>query len=393
MRFPLYISLFVACCLTLSTVSQAQTPQLTDPQKPDQSQAPTPPEQWTQIAPGLDMQIIKPGQGDRQVVEDDIVVIAYNAKVKDAKTYFAATQPNKGFKFQINQSKVLPGIKKGIIGMRVGEHRKLMLAPAYGFGNKANKHVPAGSILIVNVIMDRIQTPVRWETLAAGHGEREAQKGDVLKVQYVGKLEDGTVFDANQSFAMPFVFGLGSSHVIAGMNIGSIGIKVGETRRIVIPASFGYGSKARRNIPANSTLTFDLTCLSIEDGVVFKTTKTSDGPAIQDGQTGIFAIRIEAITGKILLNTQFGKGLKISLNETLDPYGLYIMAKGMRVGEVREGSIKPQLGFQPGKNGAGKALNVTLDLIEIVKPEPEKKAKDDKSEDADKSDKTDVDAN
>ena len=277
--------------------------------------------------------------------------------------------------------------------MREGEHRRLQLAPQFGFGNKAVKNVPAGSTLIINIMIDQIQTPVRWETLTPGSGERQAQKGDVLKVQYVGKLANGTVFDSNQSFTMPFVFGLGSTHVIAGMNIGSVGMKVGETRRIVIPPAFGYGDKARSKIPARSTLTFDLTCLAIEDGVVFKTTKTSDGPVIQDGQTGLFAIRMEAITGKILLNTQFGKGLKFAVNESLDPYGLYVMAHGMRVGEVRQGSIKSQLGFKPGKTGAGQALNVTLDLIEIVKPEAEKKAKDDQSENVDKSDETAVDAN
>jgi FKBP-type peptidyl-prolyl cis-trans isomerase len=358
--------LLMSCILMTGALHAQSTTDEPPIQAQDQAPDPAPDLPWVELEPGLSIQVIKQGSGDRQVVSDDIVVIAYNAKVKGSEEYFAATKPNKGFRFQIDKSNVLMGIKKGVIGMRVGEQRKLMFEPKFGFGNKPATGVPVGSIIVVNVIMDRIQTPVRWEILSEGTGEKSAKNGDVLKVQYIGKLQDGTVFDTNESVTSPFSFAVGSKNVIKGMTIGSQGMKLGEKRRVVIPSEFGYGDKPRPKIPASSTLTFDLTCMAIEEGVVFKTIKPSKGIKIKDGEKGEFALRIEAITGKVYFDTQFNKPLKLPIDESLDPMGLYFIAHDMRVGEIRQGTIKPELGFAPGKVGAGRPLNVTMDLIRIV---------------------------
>jgi FKBP-type peptidyl-prolyl cis-trans isomerase len=56
---------------------------------------------------------------------------------------------------------------------------------------------------------------------------------------------------------------LGQANVIMGWNQGLIGLKVGGTRRLIIPPSLGYGNQARGSIPANSTLIFDVTVVSI----------------------------------------------------------------------------------------------------------------------------------
>ena len=83
MRSLLYTILLAACCLNLPRTSMAQSPEPANTDKVEQSQEQPPNEHWTQILPGLDMQIIKQGKGDRQVVEDDIVNMVYNAKVKE----------------------------------------------------------------------------------------------------------------------------------------------------------------------------------------------------------------------------------------------------------------------------------------------------------------------
>ncbi len=62
----------------------------------------------------------------------------------------------------------------------------------------------------------------------------------------------------------PFTFKLGAGEVIKGWDIGVMGMTVGGERKITIPAHLAYGSKAQTNIPANSTLTFDLKVLDIK---------------------------------------------------------------------------------------------------------------------------------
>lgn len=86
-----------------------------------------------------------------------------------------------------------------------------------------------------------------------------AVPGMTVSVSYVGRLENGQVFDASANHGgQPFTFVLGAGQVIAGWEQGIAGMKVGGTRTLVIPAELGYGPRAVGAIPANSTLIFDV---------------------------------------------------------------------------------------------------------------------------------------
>lgn len=62
----------------------------------------------------------------------------------------------------------------------------------------------------------------------------------------------------------PFSFKVGTGQVIKGWDIGVLGMSVGGERRLTIPASLGYGSRAIPGIPPNSQLTFDVKVLEIK---------------------------------------------------------------------------------------------------------------------------------
>ncbi|KAK5945972.1 peptidylprolyl isomerase fpr3 [Knufia obscura] len=83
-----------------------------------------------------------------------------------------------------------------------------------------------------------------------------AKKGSRVEMRYIGKLDNGKVFDSNKS-GKPFAFKLGIGEVIKGWDHGLTGISAGGERRLVIPAGLAYGKKSLPGIPANSTLTFD----------------------------------------------------------------------------------------------------------------------------------------
>jgi FK506-binding nuclear protein len=91
-----------------------------------------------------------------------------------------------------------------------------------------------------------------------------AKKGDRISMRYIGKLEkDKKVFDSNKK-GKPFSFVLGKGEVIKGWDIGVAGMQAGGERRLTIPAKLAYGSKAIPDIPANSTLVFDVKLLEIK---------------------------------------------------------------------------------------------------------------------------------
>ncbi|KAM5530387.1 hypothetical protein V8D89_015948 [Ganoderma adspersum] len=90
-----------------------------------------------------------------------------------------------------------------------------------------------------------------------------AKSGSVVSMRYVGKLQNGKVFDQNVK-GTPFKFHLGKGKVIKGWDVGVAGMQVGGERLLTIPAPMAYGSQAISGIPANSTLTFEVKLLEIK---------------------------------------------------------------------------------------------------------------------------------
>jgi len=90
-----------------------------------------------------------------------------------------------------------------------------------------------------------------------------AKKGNTVRMRYVGKLTNGKEFDKNTS-GKPFSFNLGKGEVIKGWDEGIVGMQVGGERRLTIPANMAYGKKAQTNIPANSTLIFEVKLIEIK---------------------------------------------------------------------------------------------------------------------------------
>jgi len=98
--------------------------------------------------------------------------------------------------------------------------------------------------------------------LVEGSGD-VVPEGATITAHYTGALvADGTIFQSSHDFGDAITFPL--SGVIAGWTQGVPGMKVGGTRRLVIPAEMAYGaSSPAPNIPANSDLVFDIELVAI----------------------------------------------------------------------------------------------------------------------------------
>ncbi|MBC7943222.1 FKBP-type peptidyl-prolyl cis-trans isomerase [Candidatus Saccharibacteria bacterium] len=89
-------------------------------------------------------------------------------------------------------------------------------------------------------------------------------EGATITAHYTGALADnGIIFQSSHDFGKPATFGL--HQVIAGWTQGVPGMKVGGTRRLIIPSVLAYGSRrAAANIPPNSNLVFDIELVAIK---------------------------------------------------------------------------------------------------------------------------------
>jgi FKBP-type peptidyl-prolyl cis-trans isomerase FkpA len=114
-------------------------------------------------------------------------------------------------------------------------------------------------------------TQLQITDLAAGNGDAIAP-GQTAVVHYTGWLYDaaapghkGTKFDSSRDHGQPFRFPVGAGRVIKGWDQGVAGMQVGGQRRLVVPASLGYGDRGAGGvIPAGATLVFDVELLAIE---------------------------------------------------------------------------------------------------------------------------------
>ena len=95
---------------------------------------------------------------------------------------------------------------------------------------------------------------IGFETVKAGSGAMPTT-ADVVLVKYEGRLDDGTVFDANEQAPMQV------SQVVPGFSDALTRMQKGGKYKITIPPSLGYGDRALGPIPANSTLHFTVELL------------------------------------------------------------------------------------------------------------------------------------
>ena len=106
-----------------------------------------------------------------------------------------------------------------------------------------------------------------YEIIKEGTGKTPLA-GEKVTVHYTGWLDNngqpGKKFDSSVDRGTPFTFIIGIGQVIKGWDEGVMSMKIGEKRRLVIPAHLGYGARgAGALIPANATLIFDVELLGI----------------------------------------------------------------------------------------------------------------------------------
>lgn len=172
--------------------------------------------------------------------------------------------------FRLGREQVIPGWDEGLVGMRVGGKRSLLLPPDMGFGSVASARIPPGSTLFFEIELLDIPA-VQHEVLVPATGS-VAEEGDQVDIHYTAWVAanggKGTRFDSTHDRDTSFTFSLGAGQVLNGLDLGVMGMQVGEKRLITIPPALGYGERGmqqggRQVVPPDATLLFEVELLSI----------------------------------------------------------------------------------------------------------------------------------
>ncbi|RYG49360.1 FKBP-type peptidyl-prolyl cis-trans isomerase [bacterium] len=224
------------------------------------------------------------------------------------------------------------------------------------------------SMLVAALILGVAKVGIKDTKVGTGLA---AQPFDRLTVEYTGKLaKGGKQFDTSIGRA-PFSLDLGVTSVIKGWQEGLVGMKVGGTRVLSIPAELGYGAAGSPpDIPANADLVFTVTLKSLGRAKI-TTLKKGTGPATGPKDSVEVHYKGMLADGKVF-DTSYGRdtflvnmergGVIVGFQQ-----GLY----GIRKGEKRRVVIPPTLGY--GERGAGDAIppNATITFeLEAVRVFP-----------------------
>lgn len=188
---------------------------------------------------------------------------------------------NNPFKFVLNTDGFVKGSDEGIIGMKKGGTRTIIIPSRLAYGAQGFGPIPPNSNLKIVVtlmdVKDKIQAKMwdvdttkalitksglKYVIVNPGSGP-DADSGKTLVVHYTGFLANGNKFDSSVERDEPFTLMLGMGMVIPGWEEGLRHLKKGSKARLIVPASLGYGNRQVGVIPPNSTLYFDVEVIDI----------------------------------------------------------------------------------------------------------------------------------
>lgn len=102
---------------------------------------------------------------------------------------------------------------------------------------------------------------LKYKVIKKGNG-KSPKATDVVKVNYEGKLTDGTVFDSSYQRGVPAEFPL--NRVIPGWTEGLQLMKEGGVYEFYIPYNLAYGERGQGPIPPKSDLIFKVELIEVQ---------------------------------------------------------------------------------------------------------------------------------
>ena len=224
---------------------------------------------------------LKEGSG-AELTDGMVATVDYTGAVWKDGSVFDASYGGSPFTVKVGAGRVIPGWDQGLVGMKVGGRRQLVIPADLAYGEQGSPPaIPANATLVFIIDLRSAETPAEAPPAPAGveggkvdslvvtdeiAGSGDAvESGDQVRVQYIGVHgATGEVFDSSWQRGEPFEFTVGQGEVIAGWDQGLIGMQVGGRRRLEIPGSLAYGPSGRPpTIGPDETLVFSVDLVGI----------------------------------------------------------------------------------------------------------------------------------
>ncbi|RLN21701.1 peptidylprolyl isomerase ROF1-like [Panicum miliaceum] len=231
---------------------------------------------------GIMKKTTKFGAGEQHPCDLDEVSVKYNACLMDG----TLLSKSEGVEFSLVDGFFCSAFVHAVKTMTEGDEAFLIIKPEWpSKGNEAA--VPPDATLHVNLqlmswktvsLIGEDQKIVKTTFGRANFRGKQAQRGAVMKVRLIGKLQDGIVFDRRGDDGdEPFEFtideegrrtGSTDENFVSGLEEAVMTMEEGEVASVIIPPQHAYGTVGSNKyplavIPPNSVLIYEIELLSI----------------------------------------------------------------------------------------------------------------------------------
>jgi peptidylprolyl isomerase len=210
---------------------------------------------------------LRSGKGPGVKASDEVTIKYVGVEYETGEEVESTWDSGAPLSFRLGAGEVIPGWERGVLGMKIGGRRRLIVPSdlAYGSGtlvflvdlvaingssnpfeDKSNFSKVAGDRAEPKIRVPSGPPPkqVVIKDLVKGTGA-VVEPGDQIRVKYIeANYKTGKVRGNSWEIGQPTVDNFGTGEVVAGWEVGLKGMKVGGRRELIVPSKLAYGEGA-----------------------------------------------------------------------------------------------------------------------------------------------------
>ncbi|KAJ4706723.1 Peptidylprolyl isomerase [Melia azedarach] len=218
---------------------------------------------------GILKKIIKEGEGWATPRVNDEVLVKYEARLQNGAP---VSESKQGVEFRVSDGHFCPAISKAAKTMRRGEKAELAVKFSYGIRKDEyeiiNPDIGVSSDSNLTIQLELLS----WKSIVdvtgdqkvlkkitkAGEGFDRPNEGSLVKVMYIGRLEDGTIFERKGSDEEPFEFVTLEEQINEGLDRAILTMKKQEQAMVTVSTEYLCSHEVSETVPANSVLHYEV---------------------------------------------------------------------------------------------------------------------------------------